>query len=171
MKIEINKTQLEEVRELRMLFLQENKFQFVHDKCHYYNWADYYLFLGDGIKAGYGCVWGGNKRQERDTIFEFYLEAPFRKYANTIFCSLYDVSKASYVECQSNDILSSNLVFEQAININAEAILFEDNFQSDLDMAGIVFKKSEKENNNPDDSGEYVLVKDGEVIASGGFML
>ena len=171
MEIEVNKTVLNEVSELRKLFLQENKFQFVHDKCHYYGWADYYLFLIDGIKAGYGSVWGGSKRQDRDTIFEFYLENPYRKFSNAIFRSLQEVSKAPFVECQTNDILLSGLVFEQAKNINAEAILFEDNFQADLDMAGMLFKKSEKKNDNPDDSGEYVLELYGEIIASGGFML
>ena len=171
MKIEVNKSILEDIRELRKLFLQENKFQFVYDKCHYYGWADYYLFLIDDVKAGYGCVWGGNKREDRDTIFEFYLETPYHKYANVIFQSLCDVSKVTHVQCQSNDSLLSNLFFERAVNINAEAILFEDNFQSDLDMTGIVFKRSEMENNNPDDSGEYILELDGVIVASGGFML
>lgn len=171
MKIEVNKTVLDEVTELRKLFLKENKIQFVHDKCHYYGWADYYLFLVDSIQAGYGCVWGSNKRQDRDTIFEFYLQAPYRKFSNMIFRSFYEVSKAPYAECQTNDILLSNLVFEQAININAEAILFEVDFHADLDMRGTVFKRSEKQNDNSDDSGEYILELNGEVIASGGFMM
>ena len=81
-----------------------------------------------------------------------------------------DVSNAPFVECQTNDILLSGLVFEQAKNINAGAILFEDNHQSALDMTGINFKRSERENDNPDDSGEYVLEVDGEIVASGGFM-
>jgi hypothetical protein len=171
LKIEINKTTLNEIRELRMLFLQENKFQFVHDKCHYYGWSDDYLFLIDGIKAGYGCVWGGNNRDDRDTIFEFYLEPPFRSFSNTFFSSLVDVSKASFVECQSNDHFMSAIVFEQAKNINAEAILFEDNNQTELFFPDIIFKRSGKLNSNPNDSGEYILVKDGEVVANGGFML
>jgi RimJ/RimL family protein N-acetyltransferase len=171
LKIEVNKTVFDEVKDLRKSFLQENKIQFVHDKCHYYGWADYYLFEIDGLKKGYGCVWGGNKRQDRDTIFEFYLEAPYRKFSSTIFRSLQALSKARFVECQTNNDLLSKLVFEVAKNINAEAILFEDYYQSGLDLKGIVFKRSVRENNNPDDSGEYVLELDGEEIASGGFMM
>ena len=153
MKIEVNKTSYDEIKELRKLFLQENKFQFVHDKCHYYGWSDDYLFLIDGIKVGYGSVWGGSKRQDRDTIFEFYLENPIRNYSTVIFRSLIEVSKVSFAECQTNHPLLSNLVFEHAVNINAEAILFEDHTVTDMDLSGIIFKRSAKENNNPDDSG------------------
>ena len=36
MEIEIVKTGLEEIKSFRLMFLQENNFQFIHDKCHYY---------------------------------------------------------------------------------------------------------------------------------------
>ena len=53
MQIKIVKTGLEEVQPFRVLFLHENNFQFVHDKCHLYGWADTYLFEVDGTKVGY----------------------------------------------------------------------------------------------------------------------
>ena len=58
MEINIAKTRLEEIQELRILFLHENNFQFVHNKCHTYNWADTYLFESGDIKIDYASVWG-----------------------------------------------------------------------------------------------------------------
>ena len=85
MEITIAKTGLAEITAFRNLFLQENNFQFIHNKCHDYGWADTYLFTIDGVKAGYGSVWGQNRREDRDTIFEFYLLKPYRKMAELVF--------------------------------------------------------------------------------------
>ncbi len=84
-EIKIIKTGLGEVKALRALFLHESNFQFIYNKCHQYGWADTWLFLQDGITIGYGSVWGKDKREERDAIFEFYLLPLYRKYANVVF--------------------------------------------------------------------------------------
>jgi hypothetical protein len=54
MEVNVTKVELEEIRAFRILFLHENHFQFTHNKCHDYGWADNYLFIVDGITAGYG---------------------------------------------------------------------------------------------------------------------
>ena len=64
---------LEEIQTFRILFLHENDFQFIYNKCHDYGWADTYLFVIDGISVGYGSVWGQSNREDRDAIFEFYV--------------------------------------------------------------------------------------------------
>ena len=101
MEIEIIKTSLEEIKAFRVLFLQENNFQFVCDKCHYYGWADTYLFMINGTKAGYGSVWGTHKREDRDAIFEFYLLKPFRKTAELVFPQFHEISGAVYIEARA----------------------------------------------------------------------
>jgi len=53
MEIKIIKTDLTAIKDLRVLFLHENHFQFVDDKCYLYGWADVWLILLDGIQAGY----------------------------------------------------------------------------------------------------------------------
>jgi hypothetical protein len=69
---------LDDIRVFRVLFLHENHFQFVYDKCHYYGWADTYVIgIGD-IKIGYGSVWGKDKRKDWDAIFEFFIIKPYR---------------------------------------------------------------------------------------------
>jgi RimJ/RimL family protein N-acetyltransferase len=166
MELKVNKAALTELRALRDLFLAEISFQFVYNKCHAAGWADTYLFTIDGIKAGYGSVWGKDKREDRDAIFEFYLLKPFRKFANIVFSEFHKVSGASYIECQSNDTLLTAILYEYAKNINAEAILFEDSFHTQLRIPGTIFKKTE----NKDGDIEYVLEQDGQIVATGGYV-
>jgi hypothetical protein len=54
MEIKIVKAGLAAVEALRVLFLQENNFQFIYNKCHQFGWADTWLFLKDGTEIGYG---------------------------------------------------------------------------------------------------------------------
>lgn len=88
MHFEIIKSDLVTVEPLRRLFLSETKFQFIYNKCHNAGWADVYLFTLNKLQIGYGSVWGKDKRENRDTIFEFYLSDPFRKYDSRIFQNL-----------------------------------------------------------------------------------
>jgi hypothetical protein len=154
-----------------MLFLQENNFQFVHNKCHDYGWADTYLFSLDGIKIGYGAVWGKDKREDRDTIFEFYLGKPYRKLSAVFFKQLQAMSPVSYIECQTNDRLLTGLVYEHARNIRAEAILFRDHFETDLQMPGLIFQKAPNPANSRADDLSYTLKWGNETVATGGLML
>ncbi|MBC7829007.1 MAG: GNAT family N-acetyltransferase [Chitinophagaceae bacterium] len=171
MKIEVIKTELEVIKAFRIVFLHENNFQFVYDKCHYYGWADDYLFLIDGNKIGYGAVWGKDKREDRDAIMEFFVLKPFRQFSNLIFRDFVSVSGAAFIECQSNDFLLSEMMYEYAENINAEAVLFEDHHQTHFAIPGILFRRDRTDNKNPSDVDGYILEKNGEVIATGGFML
>lgn len=171
MQIEISKVSLEEIKQLRILFLQENNFQFIYNKCHDYGWADTYLFRFNGTKIGYGGVWGQSKREDRDAIFEFYLVPSYRKFAELIFLKFHAASRAIYIECQTNDWLLSSILHEFSENINAEAILFEDGFQSDLQIPGTVFRKKTTEDKVSDDIGDYLLLHNGTIVADGGLML
>ncbi|HXL57022.1 MAG TPA: GNAT family N-acetyltransferase [Chitinophagaceae bacterium] len=171
MELKVINTRLEEIQAFRILFLHENNFQFIYNKCHDYGWADTYLFTIDDIKIGYGSVWGKDRREDRDTIFEFYLIQPFRKFSNLIFPKFYTVSGARFIECQSNDLLLSSMLYEYAKNINAEAILFEDHFQTNLAIPGVIFYKKPAEDNSGADVGGYFLEQNGNVVATGGFML
>src|ERR1700712_5770566 len=123
-EIKILKASLQEIQSLRELFLHEGNFQFICNKCHQYGWADTWLFWKDGIKIGYGSVWGKDKRQDRDTIFEVYLLPPYRKGASFIFHDFYAACGAGYVESQSNDTLLTLMLYEYCQGIFAEAILF-----------------------------------------------
>ncbi|MDR3714462.1 MAG: GNAT family N-acetyltransferase [Puia sp.] len=165
MEAEIHKVPLHEIQDLRDLSLRENNFQFVHDKCHGAGWADTYLFSMANEPVGYGSVWGKDDRKARDTIFEFYLLRSYRKFANMIFPKFRIISGAGFMECQTNNKLQSEMVFAYTRNIYAEAILFEDGFQTGLSIPGTSFKKH-ADGNGP----EYVLEQAGQIVASGGYV-
>ncbi|NVM62374.1 RimJ/RimL family protein N-acetyltransferase [Mucilaginibacter sp. SG538B] len=167
MKFDVVKVQEIDIESHRRLFLAEAKFQFVYNKCHGAGWVDTYLFKDNDIPIGYGSVWGKDKREERDTICEFFLDKPFRKHARQIFELFIKASGAGFVECQTNDILLAGMAFELTKNINAEAILFETAFETAFAIDDAQFVKSK----NADEWNAYSIQKDGEVIATGGFIL
>lgn len=171
MGIKVIKTGLSEVRDFRALFLHENNFQFIYNKCHDYGWADTYLFTIDDIKAGYGAVWGANKREDRDAVFEFYLTPPFRRFSSIIFSRFHLASRATIIECQSNDLLLTTMLYKYADNIRAEAILFEDHYQTHINIPGISFEREAQEGSSKNDIDGFVLKQNGAAVASGGFML
>ena len=98
--------------------------QFVCDKCHYYGWSDDYIITDDAANAGYACVWGTDRREDRDTIFEFYLLQQYRKHADLIFDKFRGICNATMVEAQTNDPQLIEMLFKHSENIRAEAILF-----------------------------------------------
>lgn len=171
MALSIEKTGLKEIQDLRTLFLEERKFQFVLNKCHDYGWADTYLFVMDGKKIGYGSVWGSAQRTDRDTIFEFYILEPYLKFAQLVFLRLQMSSGAIYIECQSNDQLLASMLYEYAADINTEAILFEDRLETGYAISDVVFRKPVKTDQMGTDDSDYVLALKDEVVASGGLML
>lgn len=171
MQLTITKTGLEKIGTFRTMFLHENNFQFICNKCHDYGWADTWLFELDDVAIGYGSVWGTDRRQDRDTIFEFYLTLPYRKYASTVFDQFRQVTKAIWIESQSNDVLLTTMMYRFCETSFSEAILFEDHFQTNFSLTGAVFRK--RRNEDPMEGGEsdYVIEANGEVVASGGIML
>jgi GNAT superfamily N-acetyltransferase len=166
MDFHIIKSDLKTVEPLRSLFLSETKFQFIYNKCHSAGWADVYLFTMNDLPIGYGSVWGKDKRENRDTIFEYYLTGPYRSYASRIFAEFIKSSGAGFIECQSNDILLTRMLFEYARNINAEAILFKDCFETELRIPGTGLVHNKGSGEDP----EYRLDQHGEVVATGGFV-
>jgi RimJ/RimL family protein N-acetyltransferase len=166
MHFEIIKTDQATVEPLRRIFLSEVKFQFIYNKCHNAGWADVYLFTINKLHVGYGSVWGKEKRDNRDTIFEFYLSYPFRKYESLIFADFIKCSGAGFIQCQSNDIPITGMLFEYADNIKAEAIVFEDSYETDQNIPGARLIKYEMS----DSEVEYRLEKDDEIVGTGGYV-
>jgi len=169
MDIKVIKTGLTEIADLRTLFLQENNFQFIYNKCHQFGWADTYQFMADGSQAGYGSVWGKDNRQSRDAIFEFYLLPEYRKQAPDIFPLFTAESGALFVECQTNDPYLTTMLYGYCHNINAEAILFKEHFTTHFNIPGIIFRKQAAAD-NIDGEDIYVLEKEGTIVATGGFV-
>ncbi|MFQ5677651.1 MAG: GNAT family N-acetyltransferase [bacterium] len=172
MKLQAHKTDLAAILPLRNLFLQETNFQIRYNACHERGWTDSYLLTLDDLTIGYGSIMG-QEIKDRDTIFEFFVVPPFRKLASRFFPELIAASGASFVECQSNDLLLTSLLYEFSQKISADVVLFEDHVVTDYTIPGVVFRARKKDDviKDNDDPGEYVLEMNGEIVATGGFLL
>src|ERR1051325_2953353 len=105
------KAELKGIQALRALFLQETNFQIRYNACHERGWTDSYVLMADELAVGYGAI-KGQKTAARDTVFECFVAPPFRKRTRELFRELLARSGARYVECQSNDVLLSSLLYE-----------------------------------------------------------
>jgi RimJ/RimL family protein N-acetyltransferase len=170
MEFKVTKCSLPIIQPLRVLFLHESNFQFVCNKCHDFGWADTYFFTADGVEIGYGSVWGTDRREDRDTIFEFYLLPAYRKSAHLVFPLFHAACGATLIECQTNDPLLASLLYTFTINIQAEAVLFDEHYITTLAVPGVTFRKREEGDEMGDDDSTYVLERNGEIVASGGFV-
>jgi GNAT superfamily N-acetyltransferase len=175
MDLKITKTSLNDILHLRTLFLQENNFQVRYNACHERGWSDSYLISIDGAHVGYGSVKGRDDLSEREAIFEFYLMPAWRKNSSTIFKKLSAVSGTTYIECQSNDLLLSSMLYEFGQSISSDVILFKDGPVTALEVTGATFRQRMTDehlfqhNHEPD--GDYVIEVNSEVVATGGFLL
>lgn len=174
MKFNVRKTELPAILPLRQLFLQECNFQIRYNACHERGWTDSYLLTSGEAPVGYGAI-KGQEIADRDTIFEFYLIPPFRKYAGEFFLELIAASGARFIECQSNDFLLTSMLYEFAQNINSEVVLFADHAVTAHTIPGVVFRRRTENDmifeHKLEPAGEYVLEWNGEIVATGGFML
>ena len=173
MKLKASKAELKGILSFRDLYLQETNFQVRYNACHERGWTDSYLLTLDDVEIGYGSI-NGQEIKNRDTIFEFYLIPPFKKFANQIFPKLIDASGAGLIECQSNDSLLTSMLHEFSQNISANVVLFADHVVTEYRNPGVVFRAARKDDKTFDpkvELGEYVLELKGEVVATGGFLL
>jgi GNAT superfamily N-acetyltransferase len=168
------KTELHDIQSLRALYLQESNCQIRYNACHERGWTDSYLLTMDDVAVGYGSI-KGKQRQDRDTVFEFFVIPPFRKLSSLIFRELLIASRASYIECQSNDRLLSPLLFQFALGIVADVFLFEDHAVTEHAIPGAMVRRKREADpifeHKGEPVGDYVLSLAGEIVATGGFML
>jgi len=174
MPFKVHKTKLETIQPLRDLFLQEANFQIRYNACHERGWTDSYLLTSDDVEIGYGSI-KGQEIADRDTIFEFYLIHPFRKFSSLIFSELIAVSRVRLIECQSNDVRLTSMLYEFSQNINADVVLFDDHVTTMLTIPEVIFSARKADDSifehQVEPIGEYVLGLEGEVVATGGYFL
>ncbi len=175
MKIVALKTDLETILPLRELFLQENKIQIRYNARHERGWTDSYHLTVDGVPVGYGAVAGKNNFTDRDALFEFFVIPTYRHLSSALFAELIKTSNPKYIECQSNEFLLSAMLYEFSKTISSDVILFADSVVTQHSFPEITFRRLHEDDIIPKQKrasiGDYILVKDGEIIATGGFLL
>jgi GNAT superfamily N-acetyltransferase len=168
------KAKLKDIQVFRALFLQEMNRQIRYDACHARGWTDSYLLKIDDEDVGYGSI-KGQETDDRDTVFEFYVVPPFRKWASVLCRELIAESRAAYIECQSNDALLSSLLTEFSRDLGADVVLFEDDAVTEHRPPGAVVRPRRKHDrifeHAVEPIGDYVLEADGEIVATAGFLL
>ncbi|MGX5820695.1 N-acetyltransferase family protein [Chitinophaga lutea] len=175
MKPSIEKTPLATILPMRDLYLQENNFQIRYNARHERGWTDSYLFSAEGSPAGYGSVAGKEEHHHRDSIFECYILPSWRPMARELFAGLIQASGATNITCQSNDALLTALLYQFAIDVHAEAILFQDHTATTLSVPDCMFRERREGETMPgygtDGMGSYVLDMNGIAVATGDFYL
>jgi GNAT superfamily N-acetyltransferase len=175
MGIEVTKTGLKNILNLRSQFLAENNFQVRYHACHERKGSDSYLISLDEIQIGYGSVKGKEDLDQRDAIFEFYLLPPFRNLIGTVFPALLKSSGASLIECQTNEPVLTSLLYEFGEHIYSDVILLEEGRSTEWNIPGVKFRPVRKEEpvftHYSEPRGDYVLEREGQILATGGFLL
>jgi len=174
MKATVNKTALSDVLPMRQQHLAEMNCQIRYNACHERGWTDSWVLCLDDRLVGYGSI-KGREIKDRDSVFEFYVLEQYRKYCRDLFCVLVEKSGAKFADCQSNDRLLTNLLLEFSSSVSADVVLFEDHLAPDLQFSGGVVRPRRADDvvfeHRTEPVGDFVLEADGEIVASGGFML
>jgi GNAT superfamily N-acetyltransferase len=174
--IEISQVPLEAILGMRDLYRQEMNCQIVHDSLHARHFTDSYLICVSGLIAGYGSVMSGES-EARDLIKEFYVLPAYRTTALPIFRRFAAISRAKVIEAQTNDVLLSLMLFDCAVDITSDVILFYDGFAPRLANPGVTFRRvndSERDTIFPhklEGVGDWALEAGGEIVATGGIYL
>jgi GNAT superfamily N-acetyltransferase len=128
----------------------------------------------ENTDVGYGAI-RGQERDGRDTVFEYFIVQPFRRRASDIFRELLAASSARYIECQSNDLLLSSMLFEFSAAVKSDVVLFEDHAATEHVVSEAVFRPRSTSDqifeHGTEPIGDYVIDLKGEVVATGGFLL
>ncbi len=170
----IQKVELKEIQPLRALFLQETNFQVRYNACHERGWTDSYAITINGLAIGYGSI-KGQEREDRDTVFEYFIVPSFRKRSRELFRQLLTISDARYIECQSNDMLLSSMLYEFSNSIRSDVMLFKDHAVTEHALPDALARSRADDDqvfeHRSEPVGDYVVDVKGDVIATGGFLL
>ena len=173
-QLEVRKVTLKDIEPLRLLYLQEMNVQVRFNKCHDRGWSDVYLVTLNGVAIGYGAVKGLEELTDRDAIFELYLVPPHRSMLRTAFVHLVAASGVRHVECQSNDMLVTAMLYQFGRDIHADAILFADHAVTAWQKPDVQFRAfrdgDDVFDHAGEPSGDFVLDREGEIVATGGIV-
>ncbi len=175
MNLQVYQTELPQILPYRDLYLQAMNRQIRYNATHERGRSSLYSFVMDEIPIGYAAIKGKNEPTDRDCIFEFFLLPAHRKWASLAFQQLILLTQATYIECQSNDGFITPLLYEFAEQIRTEVILFEDHHVTDLKIPDVTFRPYNDDDkvfeHQSEPLGDYVLVWNNSVVATGGFLL
>ena len=169
-QITVERVRVATILALRDEYRLEMACQIVHDSWHARGFTHSYLLRIDGDIVGYGSVGGDSK----DIVKEFFVRPRFRGAALPLFRQLVAASGARVIEAQTNDVLLSLMLFDCAVELTSETILFEDAFTTTYPPPGVVLRPITRADRRRvfqhtiEPVGEWGLEYDSELAATGG---
>lgn len=177
MQLDAQLTSLEQILPWRDLYRHEMNCQIIHDSLHERDgWTQSYSLTIEGAAAGYGAIAIGGPWKDKPTAFEFYVLPQFRNRTFDLFEAFLNRSEAVSIETQSNDPLLTPLLHVFGHELKVESILFADGMATNLPGNGMTVRRSTPDDspaisqNDLDDDGKWVVVLEGNVVATGGIL-
>lgn len=175
LSIEVTQVSLDAILSLRDEYRRAMNCQIVHDSYHARGFTHSYLLRMHGQVVGYGSVTGG-PRGLKEIIKEFYVLPAHRAAALPLFRELIAASQARWIEAQTNDALLTLMLFDFAVDLVSDRILFADGCTTTLAAPGVVLRtvtdgdRASMFPHTTEPVGEWGLGLGGEVVATGGLL-
>lgn len=177
MNIAVSPVEPEGILPFRDLYRQELNCQIVHDTAHYRkNCVQSFLLEADGEIAGYGSTWVGDYWMPKGSLFEFYVLPTHRSALFTLFDEFVRVTRPPKIYAQTNDPFLGTLIYDHVPKFNPGHILFRDWKTTSHAAPGVIFRRSTPEDkdhifkHHVEPVGDWLLEKDGRIIATGGVL-
>ena len=177
MSVSARPSDISEIIPLRERYREEMSCQIIHDSIHGRpGWTREYALELDGALVGYGSVAVAGPWSDNPALYELYVERQHRMRAFDLFAGLLPLCGAKIIETQSNARMLTVMLHTFTTNVRAEAIVFEDSFQTSYKPAGAGFRASTPEDaeslrrQNLDDGAGWVVTMDGVIAGAGGVL-
>ncbi|HEV8604115.1 MAG TPA: GNAT family N-acetyltransferase [Tepidisphaeraceae bacterium] len=177
MNLSAHSTSLEEIAPLRELYRAEMNCQIMFDSLHTRpGWTQSYLLLANGDPAGYGSIALAGPWKDKPTAFEFFILPQHRLRIFDLFETFLRATNPIAIETQSNGTLLHIMLHTYAKNITAEAILYHDKVTTTHVQPNVIFRpaipydRAQITAQNLDESAEFVLELDHQIVATGGIL-
>ena len=117
--------------------------QIIHDSIHVRpGWTIEYALDLAGSLVGYGSVAVAGPWTKAHALYEFYVTRDGRRQVFDLFAALLATCDAATIETQTNDPFLTVMLHTFAQGVRAEAILFEDRFETRVYAEGLRFSRN-----------------------------
>lgn len=175
--VSVRSCELTEIGSCRKKFREEMQCQIIHDSIHERpGWSVEYVMEMDGAAVGYGSVAIGGPWKTAHSLYEFYVARENRGHVFDLFAALRENCDATKIETQTNDPFLSVMLHTFGQNVQAEAILFEDQFETDFSPERTSFRHREDGDVEElkrlelDDTAAWVVTCGGKIAGAGGVL-
>ena len=144
MLISVRVCEPNEIASLREEYREKMHCQIIYESIHARSgWTVEYVLEMNGTAAGYGSVAIGGPWTTSHALYEFYIKENCCQHIFDLFAALLAKCSANMIETQTHAPILPNMLHTFTQNVRAEAILFEDRFETKLAPENAGFRSSE----------------------------